>query len=415
LQDAIQAGRTRGLNEEDAFLALQQTLSEAIRDQLIADVPLGALLSGGIDSSLVVALMQQQSSSSVRTFTIGFANKDYSEAGYARAIAQHLGTEHTELILEPLDALNIIPRLPTIYDEPFADSSQIPSCLVAQLARQQVTVALSGDGGDELFGGYNRYLWAPQIWNIAATLPRGLRDKLLQLLSTGCGAGKVLNVLLPGRMQVAFAGEKQEKLRRSLQDANSLEELYQNLLSDWRANDPLVKYADTSRQSLPGTESRLDFASDAERLMYFDSVGYLPDDILTKVDRAAMAVGLETRVPFLDHRVIELAWQLPMRMKIRGGQGKWALRQLLQQHVPVDLVSRPKQGFSIPLADWLRGPLRDWAEALISPTGLEQAGYLHGATVMKKWQEHQSGKTDWHNALWSVLMFQAWLQESGAP
>ena len=411
LQDKAAAGQDSPLhNERKVLETLEEALSESIKGQSIADVPLGAFLSGGIDSSLIVALMQRQAARPVKTFTIGFHEQEHSEAKHARAIASHLGTDHTEMMLSAQDALDVIPRLPRIYDEPFADSSQIPTFLVAQMAREHVTVALSGDAGDELFGGYNRYCWAPGIWDKLSRVPTGLRDRVLSSLAGGGPAAGLLS-LLPGRFKVALAGEKALKLQRASRDAASLDDFYLGLVSEWLDADQLVKGGEELPTILSNPEAWPEFADPEHRMMYLDACTYLPDDILVKVDRAAMAVSLETRVPFLDHRVVELAWQLPLSMKISAGQGKWALRQILDKYVPQRLMERPKQGFAIPLADWLRGPLREWAESLIDPAKLEQQGYLRSSLVTKKWREHQSGSANWEHSLWSVLMFQAWLEE----
>lgn len=415
LQEQVVDGQILPIHdEESALISLEAALKESIQLQSIADVPLGAFLSGGVDSSLIVALMQSQSSLPVKTFTIGFDEEGYSEANYARAVAEHLHTEHTELCVSSQQAREVIPLLPELYDEPFADSSQIPAYLVAQMAREHVTVALSGDGGDELFGGYNRYFWAPGIWRKVSFLPYGLRQKfcrmLINLSANGNGGLQGINRLLPGKLQVTLAGEKLQKLGQRLEGVEDIDDFYHSLVSEWRATEELVIGAKEPVTLLSNRQEWPDLDDPEQRMMYLDAMTYLPDDILCKVDRAAMGVSLETRVPLLDHRVVEMAWKLPIGMKIRDGQGKWALRQILYNYVPSELIERPKAGFAIPLGEWLRGPLRDWAESLLNPTRLLQEGYFQVEPVRKKWAEHLSGRRNWQHSLWSVLMFQAWLE-----
>lgn len=385
-------------SEAEAVDALQGVLGAAVAGQMVSDVPLGAFLSGGIDSSLVVALMQKASRQPVKTFTIGFHEAQYDEAGHAKAVAAHLGTAHTELTVAPREAMDVIPRLPGIYDEPFADSSQIPTFLVAQLARRHVTVSLSGDGGDELFGGYNRYSWARRVERI----PGALR-------SVAAGAIAALgpaawSAILP--LRVAQPADKLHKLGRIL-GARDREALYEKLVSLWHENPVL------GAPALPGIAGRCEAVEGLafeERMMYLDALTYLPDDILAKVDRAAMAVSLETRVPMLDHRVVEFAWRLPLGMKIADGKGKHLLRTLLARHVPRALFERPKMGFAVPLEDWLRGELREWAEALLDEKRLAREGYFDPAPVRRHWKEHLSGARNWQHPLWVVLMFGAWLE-----
>lgn len=401
-------------NEKDALDGLDSRLRESIRLQSIADVPLGAFLSGGIDSSAIVALMQSEAISPVKTFTIGFSESKHNEAAYAKEVARHLGTEHTELYLSSNDALDVIPKLPQLYDEPFADSSQIPTFLVSQMAKQHVTVALSGDGGDELFGGYNRYFWGRKIWNKLSWMPWGLR----RLLGTFIHSQPVERwdalsnyaCKLFGNSGVNQLGDKAHKLGARLGTVRSMDDLYLSLVTQWASPQPVLNYKGSAKTILDCREAWPNITSDEERMMYLDSMSYLPDDILCKVDRAAMGVSLETRVPFLDHRVVEYAWQLPLSMKIKDGQGKWLLRQLLYKHVPKELIERPKQGFAIPLAEWLRGPLRDWAEELLDEHRLKQEGYFDHELIRHKWREHLSGEGNWQCHLWSVLMFQAWLE-----
>lgn len=404
------AANRRALSDGMALDELEAVLGAAIGEQMVADVPLGALLSGGLDSSTVVALMQSRSTRPVRTFTIGFTEGHYDEAAHARAVAHHLGTEHTELHVAPAQARDIIPCLPDIYDEPFADSSQIPTALVCALTRQHVTVCLSGDAGDELFGGYNRYFWASSLWRRLGGVHPGLRRAFaggLSAVSAGAwnGVFGALSPLLPARLRVSNPGDKLHKLAEVM-GAPSPEALYRELVSQWRGALPLRRISEPS--TLVADPSRWPALSGfAERMMAVDTLTYLPDDILVKVDRAAMAAGLEMRVPFLDARVIDFAWRLPFRQKVRDGQGKWLLRQLLYRHVPRELVERPKQGFGVPIEHWLRGPLRDWAEDLLSPAALGADGMLDPAPIRAMWQRHLLGRNVQY-ALWNVLMYQAW-------
>ena len=422
LADVVQAGvQNQFTDEAQALAALEQRLKDAVRLQSLADVPLGAFLSGGVDSSTIVALMQQQSSQAIKTFTVGFEESGFDESPHARAVAKHLGTDHSELFVTAAEAQGVIPQLPAMYDEPFADSSQIPTHLVCKAARQEVTVALSGDAGDELFGGYNRYFWGPRIWHRLAWLPYPARQALATVLRTVPVAGwdalsRPFNAMLSGAQGVTRTGEKLHKLARSIDGAHGLDDLYRNLVSEWQDPAQVVMWDGSPRKTLL---SLLDDPLPAQgveqhqlRMMYRDSSTYLPDDILCKVDRAAMAISLETRVPFLDHRVAELAWQLPLHMKIRGNEGKWALRQVLYKYVPRELIDRPKAGFGIPIGQWLRGPLRDWAEGLLAESRLQTEGYFYAAPIRIKWAEHLSGQCDHTASLWTVLMFQTWLEEN---
>lgn len=393
---------------------LDALLRASVGGQMVSDVPLGAFLSGGIDSSTVVALMQQQSRQPVKTFTIGFSEGEYDEAQHAKAIAKHLGTDHTELYLGPRDALDTIPQLPALYDEPFADSSQIPTYLVSKLARQNVTVALSGDGGDELFCGYHRYVWAPSIWEKIKRIPmpvRGVLEKVLTLPSPDAWNAlfKLGGSALPRNLRVQNSGDKLYKAA-ALLSARSQQDVYKQLVSLWPDPEKLVLYANEPSTVLSNSDEWLPDGDFENWMMFMDTVMYLPNDILVKVDRAAMGVSLETRVPMIDHRVLEFAWRLPLSMKRRNGQGKWLLRQVLYQYVPRELIERPKVGFGVPIGSWLRGPLRDWAEGLLSESLLRQQGYFNPEPVRSKWQEHLSGKRNWQYALWNILMFQAWLQ-----
>ncbi len=401
-------------SEREATDELARLLGQAVGGQMVADVPLGAFLSGGIDSTTVVALMQAQSARPVKTFTIGFNEPGYNEAEHAHAVARHLGCEHTELYVTPQDAIDVIPSLAAIYDEPFADSSQIPTCLVSHLARQHVTVSLSGDGGDELFGGYNRYFWARNLWRKLGWAPRPLRAALAGVLtalppSAWNAAFQKLERWLPARLRYANPGDKLHKAAEILA-VRSPEEIYLGLVSHWKNPAQLVPGSHEPPSLLTDPAHRADLPDFEHRMMYLDTVTYLPDDILTKVDRAAMAVSLETRVPLLDHRLVEFAWRVPLSMKIRNSQGKWLLRQVLYRYVPKDLIERPKMGFGVPIDHWLRGPLRDWAEALLSEERLEREGFLDPVPIRQRWQEHLSGKRNWQYHLWDVLMWQAWLE-----
>ncbi len=400
---------------EEAVSALEMLLRDAVSQQMLADVPLGAFLSGGVDSSTVVALMQAQSGLPVRTFSIGFNEVHYNEAEHAKAVARHLGTQHTELYVTAGDALNVIPKLPSLYDEPFSDSSQIPTFLVAQMARQHVTVALSGDAGDELFCGYNRYIMANRMWGTLSYLPVGLRRAVassLTKLSPGTWnhIASPLMKVLPNRFGMMNIGDKLHKGADVLA-SQTVEDLYRDLVSHWRTPADLVLKATEPVTVLTSADLQLNTSTDIERMMALDMLTYLPDDILTKVDRAAMGVSLETRVPFLDHRVVEFAWQLPLEYKLRDGVGKWALRQVLYKFVPQALIERPKMGFGVPIDTWLRGPLRGWAEELLDASRLHNEGFFNTEMVREKWDEHLSGKRNWQYLLWDVLMFQAWLEK----
>jgi len=390
--------------------ALENLLKDAIKQQMVADVPLGAFLSGGIDSSTVVALMQAQSARPIKTFTIGFNEEAYNEAKHAKAVAQHLRTEHTELYITPQQAMAVIPKLPTLYDEPFADSSQIPTFLVAQLAKQYVTVSLSGDAGDELFSGYNRYKLTASIWSKISHFPLPLRNVLATVLTSISPSvwDKIASAI--HFRNFANLGDKIHKGSNTLH-SKDIADLYMKFVSQWNEPEELVIGGQEPATLLTGNIPDLAGLSDIEKMMALDMLTYLPDDILAKVDRAAMGVSLETRVPFLDHRVVEFAWQLPMEYKLREGKTKWALREVLYRHVPKELIERPKMGFGVPIANWLRSELRDWAEDLLSEERLTREGYFNPAPIRKKLAEHLSGKRNWQHQLWNVLMFQAWLQE----
>ncbi|MGB6007738.1 asparagine synthase (glutamine-hydrolyzing) [Castellaniella sp.] len=400
---------------EQATDALEDLLKSAVGQQMMADVPLGAFLSGGIDSSTVVALMQAQSSRPVKTFSIGFHEDGYNEAEHALAVARHLGTDHTELYVTPQQALDVIPRLPGLYCEPFADSSQIPTFLVSQLARQQVTVSLSGDAGDELFAGYGRYARNSRRWARVARVPYGVRSMTaagLRALSPDTWQAVLgpVRPLMPRSLRKAHLGEKLHQGAGTLA-ARRVDDLYLESISRWNPADLVLGGREPST-CLRGQPLALEGLDPMQRLMALDALVYLPDDILVKVDRAAMGVSLESRVPFLDHRVVEFAWRLPQSLKVRDGAAKWILRQVLYRHVPRALIERPKMGFGVPVDRWLRGPLRDWADSLLDESRLRRDGFFDPAPIRRKWAEHVSGQRNWQYHLWGVLMFQAWLGES---
>lgn len=412
---AIQVARAGIANpftgtDEQAIDDLETLLKDSVRQQMMADVPLGAFLSGGIDSSLIVALMQAQSSKPVKTFTIGFHEKGYNEAEYAKAVAQHLGTQHTELYVTAQQAMDVIPRLPALYDEPFSDSSQMPTFLVSQLAKQHVTVSLSGDAGDELFCGYGRYTRTADLWRKISRMPMPLRHLMAKgLNSASADTWSHLANVLPKSKRPHNLGDKLHKTARTL-TSESIIDLYAHFITHWfDAGDVVIGGFNPS--SLLSEFSNLTGLGDIERMILLDSMKYLPDDILVKVDRAAMGNSLETRVPFLDHRVVEFAWQLPLSMKLRNGQGKWPLRQVLYRHVPKAMIERPKMGFGVPIGDWLRHGLRDWAEGLLDESRLRNEGFFDPAPIRKKWLEHLSGERNWQYHLWDVLMFQLWLEQ----
>lgn len=382
--------RAGHLAPEEAVERLEELLRAAIGAQMVADVPVGAFLSGGIDSSVIVALMQAQSSGRVHTFTIGFAEEAFNEANHAREVAAHLGTDHTELYVTPRDMLDVIPQLPAIYDEPFGDPSQVPTILVSRLARRRVTVCLSGDGGDELFGGYRRYDQAVRQWRRLCLVPGPLRSALAAAIP-------------PFSLRAA-------KLREVV-GARDRTALYRRLVSNCRDPLRLVPGADAAPTRLSDPSCEANFADFRDEMMWLDGVGYLPGDILAKLDRAGMSVSLESRIPLLDHRVVEFSWTLPAAVKWHDGRGKWPLRALLDRHVPRSLTNRPKTGFGVPIARWLRGELRDWAEDLLSPTRLRSEGWLDPDLVRKRWRLHSEGREDRSACLWNILMFQAWLAE----
>ncbi|HEY9639422.1 MAG TPA: asparagine synthase C-terminal domain-containing protein, partial [Coleofasciculaceae cyanobacterium] len=389
-------------------------LQEAVKLRMVADVPLGAFLSGGIDSSTIVALMQSQSRHAVKTFTIGLYENAYNEAKYAREVAQHLGTDHTELYVTPAEALAVIPKLPQLYDEPFSDSSQIPTFLVSELTRAQVTVSLSGDGGDELFGGYHRYFLGRSIWQKTGWVPRSLR----QVTADGITAlppqtwnqiFTALHPLLPKSLRKATLGNSLHKLAEVFAVDNP-DALYLGLTSHWKTPEALVIGGVEPLTTVSDRQHWAQLEDFTQRMMYFDLMTYLPDDILVKLDRASMGVSLESRIPMLDPHVVEFAWRIPLSMKLRNGQGKWLLRQVLYKYVPPRLIERPKAGFGIPLGSWLQGPLREWAESLLNADRLRREGFFNPQPIQQKWTEHLAGSRNWEHLLWDVLMFQAWLE-----
>jgi asparagine synthase (glutamine-hydrolysing) len=404
-REAVERGVQNPFHGDDreAVAELDRLLKESVRDRMIADVPLGAFLSGGIDSSTIVAMMQTQSTRPVKTFTIGFQEAGYNEAEYAKEVSLHLKTDHTELYVSPRDAMDVIPQLPSMFDEPLGDSSQIPTYLVSKLAREHVTVSLSGDGGDELFGGYSRYLNSLNVWGLVGSIPQPVRQ----------AAGAIFDqvsklewhkITSHGRLSTQFYHlAKIFKMR-------SADELYWNFSSNWEQPEQVVIGGYEPDPFHMNPENLRLLPEFAQRMMYVDFQTYLPDDILVKLDRASMATSLEGRVPLLDdHRVVEFAWRLPLHMKIRSGRGKWILRQVLYQYVPQRIIDRPKMGFGVPIDSWLRGPLREWAENLLDENRLRSEGYLNPAPIRKRWTEHLQGQKNWQYPLWYVLMFQDWL------
>lgn len=414
LKDAAHGARNAQAQDDAGVLEeIERQIGEAVRSRMVADVPIGAFLSGGIDSSTVAALMQAHSPSPIRTYTIGFREDDYDEAGYARQVARHLGTEHSELYLTHRDALDLIPSLSHVYDEPFADVSQIPTLLVSRLAAQSVKVVLSGDGGDEVFGGYTRYLWLDKLWKGSWWIPRPVRRALGKGMTSVSPQAwnriyRSVEWLMPSRWRQRLPGNKLHKLADVLA-ATDQREMYVQLISQWRQVESLL------RDPLPlslfdAEERRIAFDDVRLEMMYLDTLTYLPDDILVKVDRASMAHSLESRIPFLDHRLIELIWSLPLRFRIHGNLGKWALRQVLRRHVPSALTDRPKMGFAVPIGAWLRGPLREWADDLLAPARIERQGFVRPEPIVRAWREHGQGTRNWEYALWNILMFQSWLE-----
>jgi asparagine synthase (glutamine-hydrolysing) len=410
---AIAEAGVPDMDEVEAIESFESLLRDAVGRRMVADVPLGTFLSGGIDSSLVTALMQAQSTTPIKTFTVGFRSAGYNEAQHARAVAQHLGTDHTEEYLDAYGGQDLIASLPQWYDEPFADMSQLPTYLVSRMTREHVVVALSGDGGDEVFGGYTRYLWARSFARAVRLTPNVLRRLMHLGVRTLPPEGwSALSSLLPRSKRPLQLGERLYKAANILRYDDD-DEIYRALISQW--SDPAsgvvggtepasVLFDESLRKRIPDPVSRM---------QALDMITYLPDDILTKIDRASMAVSLEARVPLLDHRIVELSWRLPNSLKIRNGQGKWLLREILDKYVPRPLVDRPKQGFAVPVGDWLRGPLRDWAEDLLSEHRLREEGYFQPSAVRTYWNDHLSGRMNRQYQLWGPLMFQAWLRYNG--
>jgi asparagine synthase (glutamine-hydrolysing) len=414
VKQAVESGLAHPFlgSEEEAVEELEDLLRDAVKIRMLADVPLGAFLSGGVDSSTIVALMQAQSERPVKTFTIGSCETAYDEAVHARDVARHLDTEHTELYVTPAEAIAVIPRLPEIYDEPFADSSQVVTFVIAELARQHVTVGLSGDGGDEVFGGYNRHVWNDWIWKSIKWAPRSARKAAANAIrkippNQWQALFKNLSSGLPRSLMHVQFGYKLHKLAGVL-PASTPEAMYFTLASHWAEPHSVVVGTKEPETLLTRTEAWPHLPDFAQQMMFLDTVTYLPDDILTKVDRATMAVGLEARVPLLDHRVVEFAWRLPKHLRVHNGQGKVILRRVLHQYVPAELTDRPKSGFGIPLDTWLRGPLRDWAESLLEERRLRNEGFLNPEPIREYWSDHLAGNYDLQYHVWDVLMFEAW-------
>ena len=398
---------------EEAVDQLDSLLGSAVKLRMASDVPLGAFLSGGIDSSTIVALMQKQSQQAVKTFSIGFQEKNFDEAPHAQKVARHLGTDHTELYVSSREALSIVPRLPNLYDEPFADSSQIPTFLLSQLTRQKVTVSLSGDGGDELFCGYDRYFSWKKFWRKFSWIPgpgRKLLAGLIKVIPAELldSTGSAFNHMFDSYGRIGTLSERFSRLGNALA-VGGPEGFYLQGISHWEGPGSLVLGTAEPDTTLNQIYSWGDFSAPEMKMMLLDGTHYLPDDILTKVDRASMGVGLEARLPMLDHRVVEFSWKLPMAMKVHDGQSKWILRQVLNKYVPRKLVDRPKKGFGVPLDSWLRGPLKEWAGDVLSETTLSHDGFLDPVPILRKWKEHSSGNYNWQYFLWNVLSFQSWL------
>jgi len=400
------------LNQENIQNDLEKRLKFSVKQKMISDVPLGAFLSGGIDSSTIVALMQSQSNYPIKTFTIGFNEYDYNEANYAKKIAKHLGTDHTELFFSPKKALEVIPKLPTIYDEPFSDNSQIPSFILSQLTKQHVKVALSGDGGDELFCGYNRYIstsnWSKKFHSIPISLRKSIANAAKVISPDNWNK---LFKLLPALNQKINFGHKIHKGANAL-EADTLLDLYYVLSSHWQNPSEVVLNSEEPITYSSNLKTELSMFNNYQKMMILDLINYLPNNILVKVDRASMASSLETRVPFLDHELIEYVWKIPHGLKLKNGKGKWILRQVLNKYVPKNLTERPKMGFGIPLANWLRGPLKDWAENLLDEKRLTQESFFNPKLIREKWNEHLSNKKNWQYDLWNILMFQAWIESN---
>jgi asparagine synthase (glutamine-hydrolysing) len=402
--------------DPDFIDELDNSLRKAVRMRMVADVPLGAFLSGGIDSSLVVALMQAQSSRPVKTFTIGFWDAAYNEAADAARVARHLGTEHHEYYISNRDCLDMVYRIPDHYDEPFADSSQIPTAFVAQFASRHVSVALSGDAGDEFWGGYNRYVWTSRLWPRMQQIPRGIRRVMSEsiLLRSPEQWDAMIdwtNRLMPQRLRVRGGGAKMHKLALGLTAWNT-DEMYRSFVSQWQEPGAVVldsREPPFLEEHFASVPANLNYV---ERMMYSDVITYLPGDILCKVDRATMAFGLEARVPFLDNDLADLAWSVPSEVRIHRGVSKWPLRQVLKRYIPELAFERPKIGFGIPIGEWMRGPLKDWVEDTLSEDRLRADGFFQPKVVRREWEEHLSGKFNRQHSLWAVLMFQSWFHRT---
>jgi len=411
-ENVISQRREPVRNLLDAVESIEVALNKSIQSQTISDVPLGAFLSGGIDSSLIVALLSKIQSSPTKTYTIGFYEDHLNEAPYAKKIAQHLGTDHTELYIHADDMKDVIPDLPSVYSEPFADSSQIPTLLVSKLAVKNVKVALSGDAGDELFGGYNRYFWSKRIWSKLAWMPVGMRQTLGRVIASMPShkldiAYEVLVNFLPHKFHVNQFGHKLSKLGNRLRGVSSLEDLYLSLVKEWQFNGCLSSPEILTSYILNNNLDKFQDLDIRERMMFWDSISYLPDDILCKVDRAAMHNSLETRCPFLDPGVIKAAWDISLDLKIKNDSGKYILKALLGKHLPSNLFERPKAGFAIPVGDWLRSSMKPWAEELLSEKRIREDGLFNSHAISAAWKAHLDGN-DSHNALWSILMFNSW-------
>tara|TARA_B110001450_G_C17663714_1_gene498523 strand:- start:1219 stop:3183 length:1965 start_codon:yes stop_codon:yes gene_type:complete len=397
-------------NDTEAINSLEETLSLAVKQQMIADVPIGAFLSGGIDSSIITSLMQSNSTQKIKTFTIGFNQEDFNEAQHAKAVAAHLQTDHSELYIDSHDLLSVIPRLPELYDEPFGDSSQIPTYLISRFAKENVTVALSGDGGDELFGGYNRYQITRKYWSTLKMVPPALRSMLARgILALSPNTVEKIYSSLAQNIKYSNLSDKLYKGANVLASKDIMS-LYKSLVSSCNDPDSMVIGGNESNQYFDSSMEQFQSYDDLSLMMCMDLLTYLPDDILTKVDRAAMGVSLETRVPMLDHQVVEFSLQLPQQYKIRDNETKWLLRQVLYRHVPKDLIERPKAGFAMPIGLWLRTTLKEWADDLLNKETLGNQGFFDAKKIRERWLQHQSGSHNWEHFLWNVLMFQSWYQ-----
>jgi len=416
LESVVQKGQQNPFSgsEEVAIDELEKRLQKTISSRMVSDVPLGAFLSGGIDSSTVVALMQSQCEQPINTFTIGFHEKEFNEAVHAKKVAQHLGTNHTELYITPKEARDVVPKLPEMYDEPFADSSQIPTHLISTLARQHITVALSGDGGDELFAGYNRYLIAEKLWKVAGRIPNVLKNRTADLMA-GVTPESVeqfyrkLEIILPQKMKVSLPTEKFYKLAHALRATATPKAIYKRIVSIIHSPEQLLTSGNELVTVLDDSTSWEKIDDTVLTMVYLDLMTYHPDDILQKVDRAAMSVGLEIRVPYLDHNLVEFIMSLPLKMKIRNGSSKWILKQVLYRHLPQELMDRPKMGFAVPVGDWIKESMREWTEDLISKKRIEKEGYFNSKAVDELWRQHLSGKFNRGHELWNILMFQSWI------